>query len=774
MRLRSDFALFGFCLAVACSGATSVADSPAGPTARAAGATRAADSTVPDNAQQAGAQGRSPDRTPYPETRREDVVDTLHGVAVADPYRWLEDISDPRVNSWLEAQNRHARAALDRLAQRGKLAERFKQLLYLDFVSPPYHRSGRFFYSKRHKDKEKRIVYWKQGENGKERVLLDPNTWSKDGSVSLRGYFLSWDGKTVAYKKSQNNADESVLYVRDIDSGADSPIDVIEGVKYGAPSWTPDNRGFYYEWLPSDPAISAAERPGYTEVRYHKLGSDPKQDRVIFPATRDPSTFLGGVVSRDGRWLTLYIQRGWNRTDLYVKRLDGKSSRDQKRRAPAAKSATELAQMTTEERVAHHAAERGFVPFVVGEEAIFRPYWWKGWFYVYTNYQAPRYRIFKVAPDAIGNIARWREIVAEGPAKLDGMQVIGEHLVLPYLRNAASEVEIRDFDGKLVRKVELPEIGSSRGMLGNPDEDTAYFGFTSFTTPTQIYQTSIKSGKTQLWYQLELPVDVSQIASRQVWYRSKDGTRVSMFLIHRTDSRRDGKTPTLLYGYGGFSISLTPSFSSTAAVWLEQGGMYAIANLRGGGEYGEEWHKSGMLDKKQNVFDDYIAAAEYLIREGYTNPEKLAIYGGSNGGLLVGAAMTQRPELFRAVVCSVPLLDMVRYHKFGSGKTWIPEYGTADKAEQFKFLHAYSPYHRVAKNTEYPSLLMLTADSDDRVDPMHARKFVAAIQWASARHDRPVLMRVERKAGHGGADLVKKRVERSADLVAYLMWQLGM
>lgn len=762
---------FSLCGSLACGGPTPPPDNPDKDVAKDTDKDDARDAANPSEQTAGQTAGKSAGKSDGPPaTRRTDVVDTVHGVQITDPYRWLEDVKKPEVGTWLDAQDTYARNALAARPERAALVDRFKELYYLDSVTPPYHRAGRYFYSRRHKDKEKRVVYWKKGEKGAERVLFDPNGWSDDGAVSLKGYSISWDGAKVAYKKSENNADESTMYIRDIATGKDSKIDVIPHARYASASWTPDNKGFYYEWLPSPDSVPVADRPGFTEVRYHRLGTDPTQDEIIFPALHDSKLFLGGGVSRDGRWLMIYLRHGWNRTEIYVKDLKKK----RRKRAPAPRAQAEVEAMTTAERATYYAGQFGFTPMVVGVDASFFPYWWKGYFYVYSNHEAPNFRLYKIKPKDIGKLKKWKTLVAESEAKMEFPQVVGNHLVIPYLRNAASEVEIRNLRGKLVRKVQLPGIGTTRGMLGNPDEDKAYFGFSSFTSPSQIFETSIKSGKTRLWYKQELPIDTSKMTAEQVWYQSKDGTKVSMFIIHRTDMDKNGKNPTLLYGYGGFNISMTPRFISTAAVWLEKGGIYAIPNLRGGGEYGESWHKAGMLDKKQNVFDDYIAAAEYLIKEGYTSKDKLAIYGGSNGGLLVGAAMTQRPDLYRAVVCSVPLLDMVRYHLFGSGKTWIPEYGTAEKPEQFKFIHAYSPYHRVEKDTAYPSLLMLAADSDDRVDPMHARKFTAAVQWATSSQDRPVLMRVERNAGHGGADMVKKSVERSADLTAYLMWQLGM
>jgi prolyl oligopeptidase len=700
----------------------------------------------------------------YPVSPRYETASTVHGVNVADPYRWLEPQDDPAVQQWVMAQHVYSRKALDALPTRAALRERYKDILYLDAISRPEQRGGRYFYTRRLKTKEKSILYVRP-KGGEERVLIDPNTLSADGSTSLGSWYPSYDGKRVAYTLRENNADEATLYVRDVDSGKDLP-DVIAGAKYARPSWTPDNAGFYYEWLPVDPAVTIADRPGYTEIRYHRLGSDPHGDARIFPALYDPKTFLYSGVSEDGRWLFVGLQYGWNRNDLYVR--DTRVSVPPLAQLPRA----DLLKLDTPERLARYAGQLGFRPFAAGIDATFGVNWWDGAFYVKTNYQAPNSRVLKVDPDRL-SLAHWREIVPESDAKLDDASIIGGKLALSYLRNAASEIELRDLEGKPLRKVALPGIGSSSGISGNPELDEAYFSFTSFAVPGEIYQTSIKTGQTSLWAKIDLPIDTSQNQVEQVRYTSKDGTSVSMFILHKKGVVLDGSNPTLLTGYGGFNVDMTPDFSTLAAVWLERGGVYAVPNLRGGGEYGEAWHRAGMGANKQNVFDDFIAAAEALIRLGYTRPEKLAISGGSNGGLLVGAVMTQRPELFRAVVCSVPLLDMVRYHQFGSGKTWIEEYGSADDPAQFRTLYAYSPYHHVKKGAPYPALLMMAADHDDRVDPMHARKFAAAIQWASSRPDHPVLFRLEEQAGHGGADLVKKRVESLADITAFLLDQLG-
>lgn len=672
-------------------------------------------------------------RMAYPATRVDAVVDTLHGVQVPDAYRWLEDEKAPEVQAWMKAQDVLTREALAKSPVRDALAKRFRELFYVDSISMPARRAGRYFYVRTHKDKEKAVLYWRDGEKGQEKVLLDPNGWSQDGSVSLGTWSPSWDGKKLVFAQKPNAADEAVLHVVDVDSGEWSKVDVIEGAKYAQPKWTPDGKGFYYEWLPTDPSIPVDARPGYTSLRFHKLGDAPSKDAEIHPRTGDPSTFLQGDLSRDGQFLFVSILRGWIENDIYWKR----------------------------------PGEKDFRLLVKGKGAKYNVQAWKGRFYVTTDEGAPRQRVFEVDPAKPAR-AQWKEIVPQDPvAALQTVNIVGEHLALEYMKDATTLVRVATLQGKPVREVALPGVGAASNLTGLEDQDEAYFVFTSFTTPRRVYKTSVKTGESSLWAQVEVPMDPAAYTVDQVFYPSKDGTRVPMFLVHKKGLKRDGTAPTLLYGYGGFNVNMEATFRGSILPWLDAGGVYAVANLRGGGEYGAEWHEAGRMAKKQNVFDDFHAAAEYLVREKYTQPKKLAIQGGSNGGLLVGAAMTQRPELYGAVVCQVPLLDMVRYHLFGSGRTWIPEYGTAEKPEDFQVLHAYSPYHHVKPGVAYPALLMMSADHDDRVDPMHARKFVAAVQQAAGNQAK-ALLRIEMNAGHSGADQVAKSIESSADLYAFL------
>ena len=676
-------------------------------------------------------------RPAYPATRTVDAKDVLHGVTVPDPYRWLEDAGSPEVKEWMAAQDDLARKELGRLPGREKLLTRLKELAYVDSVSAPVKRGSRYFLVRRHATKEKSVVYWKDGKDGEEKVLFDPNTWSKDGSVGLGDWQPSWDGRRVAYQVKANNSDEATLRVIDVASGEVSGVDVIEGGKYASASWTPDGSGFYYTWLPTDPKIPVSERPGWQEVRFHRLGEDPGKDRLVHEKLGDPTAFIGAGLSKDGRWLLLSIQHGWSSTDVYFRDLSDPKAADR------------------------------WTPLVVGTGAHWSVEAWRDRFYLVTDDGAPRGRVYAVDPAKPARKS-WREIVPERPdATIAGASVLGGRLAVNYLRNASSLLEVRDLDGALVREVKLPGLGTVGGPFGLADDDEAYFTFESYTTPREIYATSMESGKLDLFAKLKVPVDPSSYVVEQVFFPSKDGTRLSTFLVHRKDLKRDGKARCILYGYGGFQVSETPTFSALLYPWLEAGGVWAVVNLRGGGEYGEEWHRDGMLLKKQNTFDDFLAAARWLSAEKVTSRDRLAIYGGSNGGLLVGAAMTQDPKPFSAVLCAVPLLDMVRYHLFGSGRTWVSEYGSAEDPKQFEALRAYSPYHAVKKGIAYPATLLLSADSDDRVDPLHARKFAAALQAATTGG--PVLLRIERNAGHGGADMVKASVEERADELAFVL-----
>lgn len=673
-----------------------------------------------------------------PVTRVQDIAETHFGTVVRDPFRWLEDERSPEVQRWLDEQNAFARAHLEAMPERDALTRRFTELYYLDAIGIPHRRGQRYFFARQYKDKEKAVVMWRDGAEGEERVLLDPNTWSADNTVSLGTWAPSWDGKKVVFAEKPNAADEATLYVLDVDTGTRSAVDVITGAKYASPSWAPDSKSFVYEWLPTDPSIATSERPGFCEVRHHVLGQDPANDAVLHQRTGDPKTFIGGGLSRDGHWLFVSIQRGWNENDLFFKRV---------------------------------GVDTAWRVLIRGVDAKYSVEAWRDVFYVFTDEGAPNKRVFAVDPEHPER-NQWQLLIDEDPhAARESLSIVGGHLAISSLKNAASQIEVFTLGGQKVRDIALPGLGTASNLVGLEDDDEAYFAFSSFVMPRQTFKTSVSTGVSTLWAKVEVPADLSPFEVRQVWFTSRDGTRVSMFIVCRKDLVLDGAHPTLLYGYGGFDVSLTSAFTSFIVPWLERGGVYAVANLRGGGEYGKAWHDAGKLAHKQNVFDDFAAAARYLIEQKYTQPSALAIRGGSNGGLLTGVAMVQHPELFGAVICAVPLLDMIRYPLYGSGKTWVPEYGDPTVEADFRFIEPYSPYHHLREGQRYPPLLMMSADHDDRVDPFHARKFVARVQQVEGANTRAWL-RVEQHAGHGGADQVGKAIESSVDQFAFLLQTL--
>ncbi len=667
------------------------------------------------------------------ETRREVVTEELFGHPIRDPYRWLEDASQDEVKTWMTDENAKARKYLDGLPEREALAARLKELIYVEARGAPVERGGRLFYWKKGADQEKAVHFVKLPKQT-EKVLLDPNEMSTDGSVSIGDVVPSHDGKLVAYMLKANNADESDLHVMETDSKKE--IDLLPGLRYTTPSWTPDGKGFFYTWIPKDSTIAETDRMGYAEIRYHRIGDDVAKDEVFREKTGDPRKWQGANVSEDGKYLFATIAYGWSEMDVYVMSLKDKA--------------------------------RTWLPLAVGTKATYSVDEYKDVFYVATDDEAPKKRVFSVNPKKLER-KDWKLIIPEDPnAVINEIAIVGKKLAILYLENASSKLEVFELSGKKVRTVPLPEIGTATTLIGRQESDTAYFLFSSYTIPWEVHETSVKTGKTSLFAKPDVPIDPSGLEVKQVWYPSKDGTKISMFIVAKKGLPLDGDNPTLLYGYGGFNISLTPGFNPMLIPWLERGGVYAVPNLRGGGEYGEAWHQAGMGKNKQNVFDDFIAAAEFLIHEKYTSRPHLAIEGRSNGGLLVGAAITQRPDLYAAVICGVPLLDMVRYHLVGIGKAWIPEYGSPEVKEELETLLAYSPYHHVKEGTEYPALLMLSADSDDRVDPMHARKFHAAIGHAS-RSGQPNLLRIEMHSGHGGADLRRSFLDQSVDELSFLL-----
>jgi prolyl oligopeptidase len=663
----------------------------------------------------------------------------VNGHAIADPYRWLEDGNSEAVFKWTTAQNNFTREILDRIPQRSELQIALEEAMAIGAVSAPFVFDGRYFYTKRDDTEDQPVLYMRIGKQGEPVALVDPNLMSEHAIVSLDWYYPSHDGSLVAYGLSSAGDEQSTLRVINTDLQAILP-DSIPRTSAASLAWLPDNSGFYYTRYPSKGEVPDGEEVYHRAVFQHMLGSDPAKDEKIFGDNLDMQDWPDVLLSESGRYLVVYVFKGWSKSELYVDDL-----KDQ----------------------------QGFVPFVKDIEGQFRAEFLGDDLYVRTDFKAPNFRVLKA--DLKGSdVTKWKEIITERKdATLQSMAIGADGLILRYLHNASSQLRLYNPKGRLTVDVELPDIGSVGEVHGAMHGDEIFFEFESFFIPTTIYACDAGSGKIEKYDGIETTVDPTLYTSKLVKYRSKDSTEISMFVVHRKDIEYDGLNPMLLTGYGGFSHAETPYFSSTRMIWLRNGGVFALPHLRGGAEYGEEWHKAGMLDEKQNTFDDFIAAAEYLIDQKYTNPERLAIWGGSNGGLLVGAVEMQRPDLFRVVICSNPLLDMVRYHRFLIARLWIPEYGSADNPDQFDFIYAYSPYQHVVNGTAYPATLILTSDSDTRVDPLHARKMVARLQAANSS-PYPQLLRFEFEAGHGQGMPMWKRTERYTDIYSFMFWQLGI
>jgi prolyl oligopeptidase len=676
----------------------------------------------------------------HPPTKRESVVETLHGQEIRDDYRWLEDDASAEVSAWVAAQSEHTRRVLDAVAGRAALETRMRQLIAIGTLGTPEVRGERHFYTRREGEQNQPALYVRDGADGPDRVLLDPNTAHAQATIALDWWYPSADGKLLAYGYSEHGDEKSTLYVLEVDSGK-RLTEQIPHTRYSSLAWQPDSSGFYYTRYPKPGEVPAGEENYNQHLFHHSLGNDWRNDPKLFGAGREMTEQVDVSLSPDGRWLLVMAFIGWAQSSLYVRDLSQSDSQ--------------------------------FVPIVEGVDAIFYGEMLHDHLYMMTNAGAPHYRVMDVDLNRPQR-ENWREIIAErDDTIIVGLSIVGERLIVDELREVSSSVSVHQLSGERVDSIALPSLGSVTALGGEWNGAAVYVGYESYTTPPTVYRYQLEGGELKVWAKVDAPVDTSQFEVRQALYNSKDGTPIPMFIVAPRGIKLDGDNPTVLSGYGGFNISRTPLFTRTILAWLERGGVYAVANLRGGGEFGEGWHRAGMLEKKQNVFDDFIAAAEYLIDAGYTNPERLAIEGRSNGGLLVGAAVTQRPELFRAVVCGVPLLDMLRYHLFRIARLWVPEYGSAEDPAQFAYLHAYSPYHQIRPGTRYPAVLLYAAVSDSRVDPLHARKMAAALQAASAS-DYPILLRMEDEAGHGIGKPLYKQVAEYADTWTFLCDQLNV
>jgi prolyl oligopeptidase len=661
-----------------------------------------------------------------PATRAEAIKEKFASVEVSDPYRWLEDQKAPETRAWIDEQNKYSESFLRGLSGREALKKRVAELLKVDTTGSPTEKGGLYFFNKRLADQDLSVLYVRKGANGKDEVLLDPHPLSPDHTVSINLMDVIADGSLIAYGTRQGGEDEVTVKFLDVATKKELP-DVLPRARYQGIAVKNDRSGVYF---------SRQEKEG-PRVYYHAFGADASRDEKLFGDGYGPEKGLGVSLSDDNHYLLMQVSHGSAalKTEIYVRDL---------------------------------AAGGPVVPIVNDVEARFSPDIAGDTLYLETNWQAPNGRVLAVD---LKNPARdkWKEVVPAGKIAIQGVSTVGGRLFVRYLENVLPHIRIFDPQGKPQGEITFPTVGSATVLRGDWEKNEAFFTFTSFVTPPTIYRYDIAKGTREVWAKENVPIASDRYEVKQVKYASKDGTLIPMFLVHRKGIKLDGSNPALLTGYGGFNLSQTPGFSARAALWVENGGVYALPNLRGGGEFGEDWHKAGMLARKQNVFDDFIGAAEWLIKNGYTSPSRLAISGGSNGGLLVGAALTQRPDLYAAVVCSYPLLDMVRYHKFLVAGYWVPEYGSGDNPEQFPFIYAYSPYHHVKAGTKYPAVLFITGDSDTRVAPLHARKMAALLQ-ASNGSDRPILLHYDTKAGHsGGSTPVTKRIEELTDELSFLV-----
>ncbi len=677
----------------------------------------------------------------YPETRRVDVVDDYHGTKVADPYRWLEDLDGEETAAWVKAQNDVAKPFLERIPARESLKARLTELWNYERYGTPFEEGGRYFFFRNDGLQNQSVLYVADALDSEPRVLIDPNTFSEDGTISLSSVEVSRDGRLVAYSVSDGGTDWRIWRVRNVDTGQDLS-DELRGIKFSGVSWAQNGSGFYYSRYPQR-ADGTYDDSKQVKVYFHRLGTPQSDDELIFEITDHPTRNPGAFLTEDGRYLIIGVFDGYDSNAYYYKDL-------RRENAPVVRLLDAWDALYT---------------FIGNDGSTF---------YFSTTKDAPLGRVIAIDTNR-PEPEHWRTLIPEAAETLEGVSYVGGKFHAQYLKDAQSLVRVYTPAGEHVRDVALPGIGSVGGFGGDSDDTETFFSFTSFTNPGAIYRYDVNTGEVTLWKQAESAgVDPEDYDVKQVFYTSKDGTRVPMFIVHRKGLSLNGENPTLLYGYGGFNISLTPGYSASRMAWLERGGVLAIPNLRGGGEYGEAWHEAGTKLKKQNVFDDFIAAAEWLIANGYTAPHKLAIQGGSNGGLLVGAVMTQRPDLFGAALPAVGVLDMLRYHTpSANARQWSSDYGLSENPEEFKALYAYSPYHNVEKGTCYPPTLVTTADHDDRVVPWHSFKFAAALQHAQDCAN-PILIRVETRAGHGAGTPTWMRIEQAADQWAFLIHALGM
>jgi len=677
----------------------------------------------------------------YPTTKTVNQTDDYFGTKVSDPYRWLEDLDSADTKTWVDAQNKLTFSYLEKIPQRAKIKSRLTELWNYEKYSAPFKEGNRYFYYKNDGLQNQSVLYVAESVSDKGRVLLDPNTLSKDGTVALSGVSISDDGNILAYGVAVAGSDWQEWRFRDIATGKDM-ADVLKDIKFSGASWSKDGKGIYYSRYPNVKDGDKLESANYFQkLYYHTLGTPQADDSVIYERPDDKEMGVGGSVSEDGNWLVMNIWKGTSpKSQVFVKNLTMS-------RAPVLPVIDKF------------DAEYSYI----GNDG--------SKFYFKTDKDAPKGKIVSV--DVLEANKQWRDVVAESSVTLESVSLINNQFVLGYLKDAYTEIRIHDLNGNFLNNIDLPGIGSAGGFGGKRSDTETFYSYSSFNTPPTIFRYDLKNRTSTLFRESKVKFNSDDYEVKQVKFKSKDGTEVPMFIVHKKGVKLDGNNPTLLYGYGGFSVSLTPSFSVSRLVWMEMGGVFAMPNIRGGAEYGEEWHEAGTKLKKQNVFDDFIGAAEYLIKNKYTNPKKLAISGGSNGGLLVGAVLNQRPELFAAALPAVGVMDMLRFQKFTIGWAWTSDYGSSeDSKEMFNALYKYSPIHNIRK-IKYPAVLITTADHDDRVVPSHSFKYAATIQ-KNQIGTAPVLIRIETKAGHGAGKPTAKIIEEQSDIYGFLMKNLGM
>lgn len=677
----------------------------------------------------------------YPVTRKESQTDNYHGTIVADPYRWLEDDNSAETKAWVAAQNKVTNAYLAAIPFRSKVQKRLEELWNYPKYGSPYKKGAYYYFSKNDGLQNQSVIYRQKGLDGLPEVFFDPNKLSTDGTAALGGLAFSKKYKYVSYLVAQSGSDWQEAYIMDAATGK-KLNDHLKWIKFSGMAWKGDE-GFYYSRYPEPKSQDLLKgKNEHHQVWYHRVGTPQSQDVLVYEDKEHPLRNCVAELTEDDRFLFIRISEGTSGGEILYKDLQD----------PSQKAFKILVKgFDTEPSVIDN----------VGDKLL-----------VKTNHQAPNYKVVLIDPKN-PQPENWKTIIAEKPEVLDEVGTAGGQLFASYLKDASTRVYQHNYDGSLVREIKLPGIGTAGGFSGEKSDDEFFYSYTSFTSPTTIYRYNIKSGESTVFRKTEVKFNQDDYETRQVFFSSKDGTKVPMFLSYKKGLQLNGKNPVLLYGYGGFNISLTPGFSVSNLFFMEQGGIYVTVNLRGGGEYGEVWHRGGMLENKQNVFDDFISAAEYLIKEGYTSADKIAIRGGSNGGLLVGACMTQRPDLFKVALPAVGVLDMLRYHKFTIGWAWAVEYGSADNPDQFTYLYKYSPLHNLKDGTSYPATLITTADHDDRVVPAHSFKFAARLQEAH-RGTNPVLIRIESKAGHGAGKPTSKQIEEATDVWSFTMYNLGM